>query len=76
VNARPADFETTSSNDRVDMRVVKIVYAGPRVNFYEMRPVSGGRVPEFTAGAHVDLHLPNGLVRQYSIASDPADRSR
>jgi tetrachlorobenzoquinone reductase len=76
VNARPTSFETTSSNDCIDMRVVKIAYAGPCVNFYEMRPVSGGRVPEFTAGAHVDLHLPNRLVRQYSIASDPEDRSR
>lgn len=58
------------------MRVVKITYAGPSVNFYELRPVSGRNVPSFTAGAHVDLYLPNGLVRQYSIASDPEDRVR
>jgi tetrachlorobenzoquinone reductase len=63
-------------DDCIDMRVVTIAYAGPCVNFYELRPVSGGRVPEFTAGAHVDLRLPNGLIRQYSIASDPADRNR
>lgn len=25
-------------------------------------------------GAHLDLHLPNGLIRQYSLTSDPADR--
>lgn len=76
MNARPTSFETTTSNDCIDMRVVKIAYAGPCVNFYEMQPVSGGNVPEFAAGAHVDLYLPNGLVRQYSIASDPEDRSR
>lgn len=36
----------------------------------------GGALPGFSAGAHVDLHLPNGLVRQYSIASgqDRLDR--
>ena len=28
-----------------------------------------GLLPAFEAGAHVDLHLGNGLVRQYSIAS-------
>lgn len=28
-------------------------------------------LPAFTAGAHVDLHLPGGLIRQYSIASAP-----
>ncbi|TQF27625.1 hypothetical protein UNPF46_30385 [Bradyrhizobium sp. UNPF46] len=58
------------------MRVVKIAYAGPGVNFYELRPVAFESVPEFTAGAHVDLYLPNGVVRQYSIANDPEDRSR
>ena len=28
-------------------------------------------LPPFEAGAHIDVHLPNGLVRQYSIASSP-----
>jgi ferredoxin-NADP reductase len=27
-------------------------------------------------GAHIDLHLPRGLVRQYSLCGDPADRGR
>ncbi|GAN78843.1 PDR/VanB family oxidoreductase [Acidocella aminolytica] len=30
-----------------------------------------GALPPFTAGAHVDVHLPNGLVRQYSLYSAP-----
>ena len=33
-----------------------------------------GTLPPFQAGAHVDVHLPGGLVRQYSIASAPAAR--
>jgi vanillate O-demethylase ferredoxin subunit len=33
-------------------------------------------VPRFTAGAHVDLHLPNGFVRQYSIANSEDERDR
>ncbi len=32
-------------------------------------------LPEFSAGAHVDVHLPGGLVRQYSLCGDPKDRS-
>jgi vanillate O-demethylase ferredoxin subunit len=31
----------------------------------------GSPLPPFTAGAHVDVHLPGGLVRQYSLCSDP-----
>ncbi|TBU91963.1 PDR/VanB family oxidoreductase [Phytopseudomonas dryadis] len=33
-----------------------------------------GRLPAFEAGAHIDLHLPNGLVRQYSLANAPHQR--
>ena len=35
-----------------------------------------GALPPFTAGAHLDVRLPNGLVRQYSLCNDPADASR
>ena len=28
-------------------------------------------LPPFTPGAHVDMHLPGGLVRQYSLCNDP-----
>ncbi len=31
-------------------------------------------LPAFEAGAHIDLHLDAGLVRQYSIASPPHER--
>ena len=33
-------------------------------------------LPEWTPGAHVDLRLPDGKVRQYSLCGDPADRAR
>lgn len=33
------------------------------------------QLPAWTAGAHVDLLLPDGKVRQYSLCGDPSDRS-
>lgn len=42
----------------------------------ELRPIGGGELPPFEAGAHVDLHLPNGLVRSYSLLNAPAQRHR
>lgn len=33
-------------------------------------------LPAWAPGAHVDLRLPDGRVRQYSLCGDPADRSR
>ncbi|UQX00873.1 PDR/VanB family oxidoreductase [Streptomyces sp. RerS4] len=32
--------------------------------------------PAWTPGAHVDVVLPSGLVRQYSLCGDPADTGR
>lgn len=34
-----------------------------------------GPLPTFQPGAHIDLHLPNGLVRQYSITNGPVEQS-
>nr|AIU93866.1 hypothetical protein LRS1606.432 [Rhodococcus sp. NS1] len=36
----------------------------------------GAKLPEFTPGAHVLVHHPNGLQRQYSLIGPPSDRSR
>lgn len=32
----------------------------------------GWELPPFTPGAHIDLHLPSGAIRQYSLCGDPA----
>lgn len=36
----------------------------------------GGELPAFAAGAHIDVHLGEGLVRQYSLCNDPHERHR
>ena len=35
----------------------------------------GTSLPEWYPGAHLDLHLPSGRVRQYSLCGDPLDRT-
>ncbi|WP_243793764.1 PDR/VanB family oxidoreductase [Saccharopolyspora gloriosae] len=37
---------------------------------------AGGRLPSWVPGAHVDVFLPSGKQRQYSLCGDPADRYR
>lgn len=37
-----------------------------------LAPVDGPRLPRWSPGAHVDLVLPTGLTRPYSLAGDPA----
>jgi len=47
---------------------------GHGVLVLDLADPSGGALPPFAAGAHVDVHLGEGLVRQYSLAGNPADR--
>jgi len=37
--------------------------------------LEGRELPGWEPGAHIDLVLPSGLVRQYSLCGDPADTS-
>jgi tetrachlorobenzoquinone reductase len=43
---------------------------------FEFRPRRGHSFPAFQAGAHIDLHLSNGLNRSYSIVNPQTDRDR
>jgi ferredoxin-NADP reductase len=36
----------------------------------------GAELPRWEPGAHIDLLLPGGLIRQYSLCGDPRDRAR
>jgi len=40
---------------------------------FELVDPDGKPLPSFSAGSHIDVHLPNGVVRQYSLANDPRD---
>lgn len=42
----------------------------------DLRPISGAELPEWQAGSHIDVVLPNGLTRQYSLCGPVADRGR
>ncbi len=58
------------------LRVAEAVATTPEVLrltlVHPLRP----ELPAWEAGAHVDLRLPDGRTRQYSLCGDPADRSR
>lgn len=56
------------------VRKVENISDGVRV--YELADPDGWELPPFTAGSHVDVHLPTGAVRQYSLCGDPAENRR
>lgn len=42
----------------------------------ELVDPTGADLPEWEPGAHIDTVLPNGVVRQYSLSGNPADRKK
>jgi vanillate O-demethylase ferredoxin subunit len=58
------------------LRASRIAAETPDIRLVEFVEPSGADLPPFTAGAHVDLYLADGVVRQYSLCNDPAERHR
>lgn len=59
----------------LQLQVRSIRLAAQGIHAFELVHPLGEALPEVEAGAHVDLQLPGGLVRSYSLAGDPRDRS-
>jgi tetrachlorobenzoquinone reductase len=51
----------------IEMRLTAIRYAARDTNIYEFTSLDGKPLPAYQPGAHIDVHLPNGIVRQYSL---------
>jgi vanillate monooxygenase ferredoxin subunit len=43
---------------------------------FELVAVDGSPLPAFSAGSHVDVQLPGGLTRPYSLCNDPLESHR
>lgn len=43
---------------------------------FEFQDPSGASLPAFSAGSHIDVHLPNGMVRSYSLCNSSDERHR
>jgi ferredoxin-NADP reductase len=51
----------------IDVRLTAIRYAARDTNLYELASLDGKPLPAYQPGAHIDVHLPNGIIRQYSL---------
>ena len=55
------------NSELIDVEVVNKSSEAQGIVSFELAPTTGGLLPAFTPGAHIDLTLPNGLIRQYSL---------
>jgi ferredoxin-NADP reductase len=65
-----------SSKQVLSARIRTLRHEAEGVLSVELVPIEGTHFPGFEAGAHVDINLPNGLVRSYSLSNSSCDVDR
>lgn len=60
-----------AGSDRLVVRVARKRSVADGIVLLELAAPDGGLLPSFKAGAHVDVYLPGGLTRQYSLLNAP-----
>jgi vanillate O-demethylase ferredoxin subunit len=60
----------------LQVRVVRKATEAMDISTFELVNIDDRPLPAFSAGSHIDVHLPNGLTRQYSLCNDPSEGHR
>lgn len=58
------------------VRIAAKVVEARDICSFELVSVNDDALPPFSAGAHIDVHIPGGLVRQYSLCNSPNETHR
>ncbi|WP_423193720.1 ferredoxin reductase [Cupriavidus sp. H18C2] len=70
----PLAERATLTHLELVLRQVRMEATG--INSYEFVDADGNELPAFTAGAHIDVHIAPGVIRQYSLCNSPEERHR
>jgi ferredoxin-NADP reductase len=57
----------------LDVRLIAIRYAARHTHLFEFALMNGAVLPAAEPGAHVDIHLPNGIERSYSLTTPESE---
>jgi vanillate O-demethylase ferredoxin subunit len=60
----------------MDVRLRQIRLEATGIASYEFVAAGAAPLPPFEAGAHIDLQLPAGMIRSYSLVNAPSERDR
>jgi tetrachlorobenzoquinone reductase len=67
IAAAGAAPETARAAGLIDVTLAGVETVARDTNVYTFRRPDGARLPAYKPGAHIDIHLPNGLIRQFSL---------
>ena len=60
----------------VTTEIVSIEDDVNNIKIFTLSDPDGWPLPSFMPGAHLDIYLPSGLIRQYSLCSDPNNKTQ
>jgi vanillate monooxygenase ferredoxin subunit len=58
------------------VKVVRKAIEAEGIASFELARADGAPLPPFSAGSHIDVELPGGLTRQYSLCNDSGEQHR
>lgn len=64
------------SGGSLTVRVARKALEAEGIASFELVSTDGSPLPAFAAGSHIDVQLPGGPTRQYSLCNDPAETHR
>ena len=70
--AEMPELATSGRKAALRVKIARKWVTAEGIAAFELRPLTG-LLPSFQPGAHVDVHLPNGLIRQYSLINAPGE---
>lgn len=62
--------------ERIQVRLTAVDTVADAIKTFELKRPDGGLLPDFQAGSHVDVILPTGIHRSYSLIGEPGERDR
>ena len=65
-----------SNQPTISVRVARKQQEALDICSFELVAEDGAPLPVFSAGSHVDVHLPGGLIRPYSLCNPPGESHR
>jgi ferredoxin-NADP reductase/phenylpropionate dioxygenase-like ring-hydroxylating dioxygenase large terminal subunit len=70
--AEMPELKTSARKAALRVQIARKWTAADGIAAFELRPLSG-LLPSFQPGAHIDVHLSNGQIRQYSLINGPGE---
>ena len=62
--------------ENLAVKVLKKTRVAEGIASFELASLDGKPLPAFSAGSHIDVQVPGGLTRQYSLCNDSGEQHR